>query len=67
DVDSVSGRVELLLPRDVAFRVKLDTVSGRFECDFDAAKDGNVYTYGSGGTEINIDTVSGGVHIGAAE
>ena len=64
DLDSVSGDLELFLPKAVGFTLRLDTVSGKFRSDFDYSvpKD-DTYIFGDGSCTVNADTVSGNVNI----
>lgn len=64
DLDSVSGDLELFLPKVAGFTLRLDTVSGKFRSDFDYSipKD-DTYVSGDGSCTVSADTVSGNVNI----
>lgn len=63
-LDSVSGDLELLLPKKAGFSLDLDTVSGKFRTDFDyRCPQGSRYVSGDGSCVIRADTVSGDVNI----
>ena len=64
DLDSVSGDLELFLPKAAGFTLRLDTVSGKFRSDFDYSipKD-DTYVSGDGSCTVSADTVSGNVNI----
>ena len=64
DLDSVSGDLELFLPKTAGFTLRLDTVSGKFRSDFDyTCPSESRYVSGNGGCAISADTVSGNVNI----
>jgi lia operon protein LiaG len=71
DIDETSGRVRIRLPDDASFELDVRTTSGGIECEFpitidDASgRERNRLngTVGSGGPEISIRTVSGGVEV----
>lgn len=67
EADTVSGDVELYLSSDAAFELETDTVSGDFHTDFACTQRGNTYTCGTGGMEIDTETVSGNVSVLIAE
>jgi lia operon protein LiaG len=66
---TVSGGVSLNLPSDASFELEADTVSGRIDCDFPITVTGSQPrrglrgTVGSGGSSVDIKTVSGGINI----
>ena len=64
DLDSVSGDLELFLPKAAGFTLRLDTVSGKFRSDFDYSipKD-DTYVSGDGSCTVSADTISGNVNI----
>ena len=62
-MNSVSGDLELFLPRIAGFSVDLDTVSGKFRSDFEFRMKDSLYTSGDGSCSVSADTVSGGVNI----
>lgn len=61
--DTISGSVHLTLPRDAAFSVELDSVSGKLENEFSSIKSGDTYYCGQGGGTFQFDSVSGDVTI----
>lgn len=67
DIDTTSGNVTLLLPKDAGFKIETDNASGKFASDFPLIKDGDTYTAGSGENQISVDTVSGDIAVKTAE
>lgn len=69
DMETVSGRCELTVPSDSSFYINYSTVSGGFKSDFDiTVKDLNNRKsfngkVGDGGSNVNIETVSGSFNI----
>ena len=64
DLDSVSGDLELFLPKTAGFTLRQDTVSGKFRSDFDyTCPSESRYVSGDGSCAISADTVSGNVNI----
>lgn len=61
--DTISGSVHLTLPRDAAFSVELDSVSGKLQNEFSSVKSGHTYHCGQGGGTFQFDSVSGDVTI----
>ena len=66
NLDTVSGRLTLVLPRSSEFTADYDTLSGDFDTDFPAAKDGSQVKVGSGSAKISLNTTSGSMEILAA-
>jgi len=62
-VNTVSGSVNIYLPDNNGFEVRWDSVSGRFDCEFEVRQSGSSATYKEGGPTIRIDTVSGRMSI----
>lgn len=62
-IDTTSGNVELYLPKDSSFTLKLNTTSGDFSTDLPSVKNGERYTFGEGSGGYKIATVSGDVNI----
>lgn len=62
-IETVSGRVELGLPENADCRVSFDSVSGKFESELPAKKNGDSYTFGDGSARYSIDTTSGSAKI----
>lgn len=58
EMESVSGDMTLTLPRDCGFRVKRDSISGGFQCDFETTKDDGCHVYGDGSCRIDVSGVS---------
>ena len=63
DADSVSGRITIGLPEDSSFELEKETVSGEFSSELPVAAYGDAYVYGSGASEIDVETVSGEIEI----
>lgn len=63
DLDAVSGDLILVLPENTGFTCKTDTVSGKFESDFEFGTTGATYIHGDGACRINISALSGDVSI----
>lgn len=63
DLDTASGNLDISLPENAGFSVKLDALSGKFQSDFDCEEHNNRYICGNGGCTINVNAMSGNVHI----
>ena len=63
DIDTASGDLELTLPEDCGFSCKMDTLSGRFNSDFDTASFDGRHVYGDGHCQISVSAMSGDVNI----
>lgn len=63
DMDGVSGNLDLYLPEDCGFTAVIDSVSGEFYSEFEASTQSNRYVYGDGACRIEMDAVSGDIHI----
>lgn len=63
DLDTASGNLDITLPEDAGFSVKLDAMSGKFQSDFDYEVSNNHYICGNGGCTIDVSAMSGNVHI----
>ena len=63
DLDTASGDLCVVLPEDAGFTVKLDTMSGDFESDFDTTLRNDSYVAGNGRCRIDVDAMSGDVTI----
>ena len=63
DLDTASGDLDVTLPEDAGFTVKLDTMSGDFESDFDTTLRNGSYVSGNGRCRIDVDAMSGSVTI----
>ena len=62
-MDSASGSVELVLPKDAGFVVNMDTMSGKFDSDFPYSAKNGVYVSGDGACRIDMSSMSGKVSI----
>lgn len=62
-IDTSSGDVRVLLPKDADFTAEVDTSSGEFYTDFSCSSKGDTYTCGSGRGKFTFDTSSGSVEI----
>lgn len=63
DMDTASGAVELVLPKDAGFSVKSDSMSGSFDSDFPFTVKNGRYVSGNGACKIDMSSMSGGVTI----
>lgn len=69
DMETVSGRCELTVPSDSSFDLNFSTVSGGFKSDFDITvkdlnnREGIKGKVGDGGSNVNVETVSGSFNI----
>lgn len=63
DMDSASGDLDITLPSNCSFRVKMDTMSGKFNSDFPTESINGQYSYGNGGCQIDMDSMSGDITI----
>ena len=63
EMDSTSGDISITCPEGKGFIIKLDTVSGGFDCDHPITKRGEIRICGDGEGEFKFDTVSGDIHI----
>lgn len=62
-MDSVSGSVKLMFPENLDFTVTMDSLSGKFNSNFDLKINGKTYSHGNGKTIINANTISGNLEI----
>lgn len=67
DVDSASGDVDLTLPEDTGFTVKLDGLSCDFSSDFDTTSRNGSHIHGDGRCHIDMDGMSSGIIIRKSE
>ncbi len=65
--DSVSGNVELTMPRDSQFKLLFSTVSGSFNSDFKLVGEESEFVCGSKENELEFNSVSGILSLKAAE
>ncbi|MBQ9316139.1 MAG: helix-turn-helix domain-containing protein [Atopobiaceae bacterium] len=63
DIDVASGNAVLELPAGSSFKAAVDKDSGTFQMDFEATRQGDVYTVGKGGNVVRVDIASGSVRI----
>ena len=63
DVETVSGDVNLTLPKECGFMVDKDTVSGHFSSELETRKQDGKYVYGAGQCKIDVEGVSAGITI----
>lgn len=63
DLDTASGDLDVVLPADAGFTVKMDTMSGDFESDFATTMRNGSYVAGNGRCTISVDAMSGSVNI----
>lgn len=63
DLDTASGNLDIALPEDAGFSVKLNAMSGKFQSDFDYEVSNNRYICGNGSCTIDVSAMSGNVHI----
>ncbi len=62
-IDSASGDLDLTLPEDCGFTVKLDTLSGSCSTEQDTVKRDEKLIHGDGTCKIEVDGLSSSVHI----
>ncbi len=62
-VDSMSGNLDITLPADSGFSVKVDGVSSRFSSEFPTLMQNGRHLCGDGGCQITVSAVSGDVII----
>lgn len=63
DVDTASGELELYLPKDAGFTVKLDSMSGSFDSDFPTVVQNGKYICGDGRCRVDMSSMSGKIII----
>ena len=63
DLDTASGNLDITLPENAGFSVKLAAMSGKFRSDFGYAETGGRYVCGNGGCTIDVSAMSGNVYI----
>lgn len=63
DIDTASGDLELTLPENAGFTVKLDSLSGRIYSDFPVTNRNNQVISGDGRCRIEMDSMSGQIYI----
>lgn len=63
DLDTMSGDLELTLPKDAGFTLSMDALSDDFNTDFDISHTNGKLVSGDGACRIQIDALSGDVTI----
>ena len=63
DIDTASGGLELFLPEDAGFSVKMDTMSGKFDSTLTYTTKNGRYVRGNGACSIDMSSMSGSVTI----
>lgn len=63
DMDTASGGLELFLPEDAGFSVKMDTMSGKFDSTLTYTTKNGRYVRGNGACSIHLSSMSGSVTI----
>ena len=63
DMDMMSGDLELNLPADAGFTLRMDTMGDNFRSEFQTELKNGSYVSGDGACRINIDALSGDVTI----
>ncbi len=67
ELDCMSGDVELTLPENAGFSVKMDGLKHNITSDFPITETNGVYISGDGSCQISMDSVSGDLTIHQAE
>ena len=62
-VEAMSGNVDITLPESSGFRAQVETLSGGFHSDFDCTHKNDSYIHGDGSCQMEINAISGDVHI----
>ena len=63
DVETVSGDLNLTLPKECGFTVEKDSVSGGFHSELETRKENGKYIYGDGRCKIDVEGVSANINI----
>lgn len=63
DLDTASGDLDVTLPADAGFTVRMDTMSGNFDSDFTTTQRNGSYVAGNGRCRIDVDAMSGDVTV----
>lgn len=63
DIDTASGGLELFLPEDAGFSVKMDTMSGKFDSTLTYTTKSGRFVRGNGACSIDMSSMSGSVTI----
>ena len=62
-LDAMSGDLTIVIPEHSGVNLKLDTMSGSFDSDFDFRTVGSGYQCGDGACQIRVSAMSSDVHI----
>ncbi len=62
-MDSMSGDLNLTLPQDTGFRLKMDAMSSNFSSEFPTEKENGYHVCGDGRCRIHVSAMSGSVNI----
>ena len=62
-LDAMSGDLTIVIPEHSGVNLKLDTMSGSFDSDFDFRTTGSGYQCGDGACQIRVSAMSSDVHI----
>lgn len=63
DMDMASGDLDLCLPENAGFTVRLEALSGNLNSDFEITSNSSGFTCGDGACRIDISAMSGDVYI----
>lgn len=63
NVDTVSGSVTIAIPENEGFTLEHTKVSGGLDSDFALSLRDDEYTYGNGGADFAVSSVSGSLHL----
>ena len=63
EVETVSGDVNLTLPKECGFTLEKDSVSGHFSSELETRKQDGKYVYGDGQCKIDVEGVSASITI----
>ena len=63
DVDTMSSNVDITLPDHAGFTANMQGLSTQIESEFDCTSKNGAYVCGDGGCRIDVDSVSGKLHI----
>lgn len=63
DMDGMSGDLDLTLPTNCGFTVKMNAMSSDFSSDFETVSRNGSHVHGDGSCQIRIDAMSGNVTI----
>lgn len=63
NADTVSGDFVLTVPENDGFSAEFDSVSGKFNCDFETTLDDGEYIHKNGSAEYQFESVSGDITV----